>query len=927
MDPPTSTEDGGRRPGGGGDGNGHPRGSAEAEVARRSADPPEEFVPRPPRRCAGNGAKDGRGAPRAKRPPPPRRGRRGVLNGTDDDDRVVDAFEMEGLIPPLGSRAGAGGGGGSPAGRRALGERCAGRCALVLSFRSVAWSRRNPARSAIAVLFLALLYLTILRRGEDEGGGGGQGGGGGLLGGFGTFRVRPRSRADPLSSLSPDQRTSLLKELYGSWTFYDGSADDRPKEPYVTAKNAGNDYLDLPAEKFPEDSWQSDAVYANHFLDAAEKLVTRGMKAIYATYNGYGISDVKVNEDGSFEYAKEDEDERVSKRKGMFHLEDIDLGGVKSEEELDAAAPDWRRKGGWTTSRSWDGLARRITHAIVTEGTFTVVFTGSWQSLGYGGNHGFQSSAAQFDRLLKGPFARMGVTLQVRAVGLPPQEGLDTLERAEVWKGGKSTLVHALGWSSIYGSDVDMVVWDDYGVPGDADHETLDDRSAVMFDLFARQALLSGRTSLPFLWGGDFDVLRNLHELADADVGQLGTGMAGVPQTTSIKGAYDLPLAARFLNCAANVKDSCAEEAFASECWVEGDEAPPTPQWDRIPAMPFAPGWRVQQLKGYAIAYTFLAATLEAINRFSEVTIAEGFPLPDEHWHMKAYVENVREKVTTLDEIAAPHCFRLEEELGLPKRLCRNKLKGRTEFTPRADPGKTSVRTLLDATKATKVAETRPELWQEKKETDHPMQKIPTGEVDAVQIFDLQGKRRVRRRLPRVWNNTIVGGGSLNGRDRRAIALTAGDGWQLLHGYGDGCNGSPSSSDACGRPSSGHCLLEGHQGSRGGVWGNETTGWLLLRVPSVENGFVALNLEVGGRESAENATIPDALTIEYAVEGVITTLGAEKLRKEVRQPVPGMNLLVVFDNEESKDAIDMLVTVRAIGCPDCQFAVTHVYWS
>ena len=40
-------------------------------------------------------------------------------------------------------------------------------------------------------------------------------------------------------------------------------------------------------------------------------------------------------------------------------------------------------------------------------------------------------------------------------------------------------------------------------------------------DLFYRQALLAGKR-IPIVWGGNFDLLKMLHEEADVDVGEWG---------------------------------------------------------------------------------------------------------------------------------------------------------------------------------------------------------------------------------------------------------------------------------------------------------------------------------------------------------------------------------------------------------------------
>jgi hypothetical protein len=627
---------------------------ATAGRQRRPADPPEVMFELPPVRSSSLFPSSSSGRAVSG-------GGGGVRDGGDDD--YVDEFEMEGLIatfdravrgPPPSRSSTAGGASGFVAKLRQLvsdrggsrisvsGSRAdsdsalARRCSPLAALCSLAWEPRNRARSAIALLFVSLLFMAILA--EDD-----------VAAWHRSIFDRTSgkgTKGDPsLAGLTGDQRTTLLKSLYGSFNFYDGSAEDRPTVPYMTAENAGNPHLDLPEDKFPTESWQADAVYANHFLDAAEKLVKRGQQAIFATYHGLGLSDVRVATDErggeKVDYVREDADQRSSRRSRMFHLEEIDLGAVTSVDVLRSVSPSWERRGGWTTGRSFDGLERRLIHAMMTRsefrnGTFTVVFTGSWQSLGYGGNHAWQSAAGEFETLLRGLFEKLGVNLVVRAIGLPPQSHLSTEEQTALMDGGKSTLVHTLGWSSIYGSDVDMVVWDDYSAVDDGGSvHALDELSAQMFDLFARQALLSGTTSLPFIWGGDFDVLRNLHNHADADVGQLGNAMEGVPETTSEIAASDIPWAAQYLNCPKVVQGMCEEEEyqFESRCWVErSDVSPPTQQLDQIPIVPSAIGWRMHKLKGYTLAYVLLSATLDALFEWSEITISHGFPLPDEHW-------------------------------------------------------------------------------------------------------------------------------------------------------------------------------------------------------------------------------------------------------------------------------------------------------
>merc|ERR1712238_536749 len=126
--------------------------------------------------------------------------------------------------------------------------------------------------------------------------------------------------------------------------------------------------------------------------------------------------------------------------------------------------------------------------------------------------------------------------------------------------------------------------------------------------------------------------------------------------------------------------------------------------------------------------------------------------------------------------------------------------------------------------------------------------------------------------------------------------------------------------------------MEGQQGSRGGIWGNVTTDWLVLSGFDTENGFVALNLEIGGIDNTQltlHESIPDSFVFEYAIRGSVTTLEKSQFLEKLQQPVSGMGLLVVVDDDQNSQAKDISVAVRVKECAgevECTFAVTHVYW-
>jgi hypothetical protein len=75
--------------------------------------------------------------------------------------------------------------------------------------------------------------------------------------------------------------------------------------------------------------------------------------------------------------------------------------------------------------------------------------------------------------------------------------------------------------------------------------------------------------------------------------------------------------------------------------------------------------------------------------------------------------------------------------------------------------------------------------------------------------------------------------------------------------------------------------------------------------------------------------LPDSFILDYAIGDAVTELDKTNFLKSYNQPVGGMGLLTILDDEASNTAQDIKVAVRVRGCSDeaCQIGVTHVYWS
>lgn len=164
---------------------------------------------------------------------------------------------------------------------------------------------------------------------------------------------------------------------------------------------------------------------SKEYLQQADSLIERAMSAILAEYGKDAIDYGHYN---------------VNMIPPMFAWTIVDLNNATN-------APDEfsrnRGNGGWTTQRSWNGLVSRLTQAMSAMSEFTVVLGGHSAAAGHG-NHFKQSYLMQFHKVLQPVFHQLNVKLVSRNQA----------------QGGLGTVQSSLGFSSIYGSDIDLMLWD-----------------------------------------------------------------------------------------------------------------------------------------------------------------------------------------------------------------------------------------------------------------------------------------------------------------------------------------------------------------------------------------------------------------------------------------------------------------------------------
>jgi hypothetical protein len=159
--------------------------------------------------------------------------------------------------------------------------------------------------------------------------------------------------------ITPEEKARLA-EKYGSWSWTDEPA--RPNDDMMALyKKYPN--RDVPWTAFPDNAWQKDQSYLTQFLKEGEELTMRAMEAILAEY-GHGPEDQPGND--------------FAARSQMFRLQTID------DDKLMDTPPAGGNIGGWTTTRSWDGLKRRLLHALVSEDSFVFAMGGHSAAAGHG---------------------------------------------------------------------------------------------------------------------------------------------------------------------------------------------------------------------------------------------------------------------------------------------------------------------------------------------------------------------------------------------------------------------------------------------------------------------------------------------------------------------------------------------------------------
>jgi len=475
---------------------------------------------------------------------------------------------------------------------------------------------------------------------------------------------------------------------------------------------------------------------------------------------------------------------------------------------------------------------------------------------------------------------------------------------------------------------------------------------------FYRQALQAGnRVPMLMAYAGfrAHQVLKKLHLETGAEIGEFGSAGQAIPITTSVQQAASLPFAVRYYKCSRDVSDECKKNKYRTACWVQRpDVTPPTAQLQRA-GHSFHPGFRWLQLVGRSMAFVTLMAIESALDEWQHVVEVRGAPLPDEFWHLTERYSSVRQKLRNYKGYCETSMAAF-----LP-RVCRTAMRGKTEFTPRANPEESSLLSIVKAAPNGYVP-TRPPLLYEGPNLIPPLLQVPSGSVD---VHRLVGGRRCSAETSEGVESSSS---DRHGTSRALLdgTITPGLGWSAIgpNGY---CDGTISSQ--CNRMEGNRCLLMGHNDGRGGLLGDGLSGWLVMHVRGVRQGIIIVRMETwhSSREHPRTAAWKDANNGSYerrlrevptpdansahvsrpralrgpppppqkdqlfdvSLNGRVTTWNASEFQANAFLLQRVVQLWKLLDDESlvGKEA-DYEVGIRLRGCASrCVFSVSHIYWA
>ena len=781
-----------------------------------------------------------------------------------------------------------------------------------------------------------------------------------------------------------DQRKNAVVRKFGQWI---------PPSTLLAAAAAGNatDSTVPPVElvfpsfskveykdgtDFPEHAWQTNQDYVQAFLQQAMLLVRRVQFAIWEEY-GHTVLDTASVLDNHDELMKLTVPEEIKKLFGVLLVDDSNKSGQSVPMVQNGIAVDDKThepiKGvAHLNKAGWEGLVRKLLHAIMTEDEFYVTVVGKGHT--YMANNFLKTQIQQFNYIMEPVFDNLGVTLISRNMGMDA-----------------TTTISALGGADVYG-EADILWY----IPGDASTE----EDAGTLDLLQRQSILSGER---------IPVILTPAPLTGKDVSKLWYGniQPGIGICPLKQSSTNTAKACENVNCGGTstsyFKSSRNCRVYDSFCWVERTDWNPNPSLGDAAQMlqvPHAngdyPNAAQHQFEGRKLALMVLQALEEALTRWQDQLNHGNTPLDQNMWHVGPAYRELRDSVRTLERLPGvaalpPPCESLLA--GIDPMICHISMHVLTEWTPRVNPfrNRLSEHVVSEYENANEDMvqlyigpDLLPLQWQAKDdEIDVHLVSIVTNQTTDVQhetgfdgpLFDddsyqdganddftLLRTRQLDHQQDRLSEKSVpdyISSATSTSTKipfdrnypspptRRTMSEFAEDKWTLFGAPLGFCDGSAQST--CNRKVGNVCLLANHNHYRAGMLGHGSSGWLHVNVPVTE-GIILLRFDwsmkldgesFGDRSLAQKGgdrltELPKDFVFDYALGGI------DKFKSLSRDEFLDFGIeiesdLIVYpvmiDKEMSVDKEEgggsMLLSIRIQSEEGAAFRVllTHIYYA
>jgi hypothetical protein len=723
------------------------------------------------------------------------------------------------------------------------------------------------------------------------------------------------------------EKLNATKQKFGAWQltdpYYDEHQEFRPLPDFDVCPAR-----DCNSSEFAEGVWQRDEEYVRNLIKEAKKMVQRVRDGIYEEY-GHSSSNV----DGTRKSEKEIDERNKLFQVLLTQVDDLNDQNVAIDKNTNATLPGVAQ----LSHAAWDGLVRKLLHALITNDDFFVVVAGDGSAAGHGNNF-VQSPVMQFHYLMEPVFDFLGMRLVSRNMAMNKQ----------------SVVFGAMGGADIYG-EVDLLWYDS--------RSGIDSKGAK--DLLYKQAILSGDRVPVILTNDPVNLWKDSSQ----------TSWIGNLQPNDAI-------------CTAENKRVCDMSSHNSVCWVPRLFVNPKVDQDAsIPPESF-PGNYAHQLEARKLSMLFLHALDNALDRWADGIKDGVFPLADSIWHIGDHYTRIRESVRTAhDESNKSECELMMKDFAM---VCHVEMHGHTEWTPRVTPYLNTLRALLPVSMEIGSFYPEAEVYADV-DLVPPQWAIPDDQVDphliAIStthpppVFD----QELYSDDDSTWVNgddeyLTTGGSDISGKAsddskvsehgsiRRFLrrikdatpTLTSGKGWTMEGAPAGFCDGSAQS--RCGRDFGSKCLMAGHNDHQAGILGDGYSGWLLFKVRHVTEGIILARIDTQVAANSDNVTVgwtgengatdgedippkgrmlalPLDFWFDYSINGVVTTLSRDKFTSFGVDIDGSMTLYPLFIDHsmgekqrtegDVGETVDIGIRIRALPGRGraATIMLTHIYYA